>query len=51
MENPYHAGGLRLRDECAGVVLRLPGMNDYRPLHLRREIQLSAKRGALKLAW
>ena len=50
VEDSHHAGGLRLRNERACVVLSLPGMNDDGALHLRRESQLSAKRGALELA-
>ena len=48
MENADYAGGLRVRDMCAGVVFRLPRMDDDRPAHLRSQSDLGSKRGALR---
>jgi hypothetical protein len=50
VEDTDYTGRPRLSDEQAGVVLRLPGMNDNWPSHLGGESNLRRKRGALSLA-
>jgi hypothetical protein len=44
------AGGSGFANDRAGVVFRVPGVNDYRPTHLRGERDLSRERGALGVA-
>jgi hypothetical protein len=47
MENADYACSLRVGDVCTGVVLRLPGMDDDGPAHLRGQTDLRSESGAL----